>query len=270
MGRTIIRVRFLLPSSDGVRAVAISLIAHLIVITTVLAFESRSGGVQPPRPIMTVSLVAATPPAAARAIETTVETAQKKNLPEAAKAKPKAQNEAPEKIVKAPAKAKRRAVDQPTEVLARPEGMTAQPENPPVAEPPPPEPQPDAAPSSPTAAGDTPEPAETGVAGMQVVESAEPFQANWWFTSAHSRIERAWRNKPILPRGSPSQRARVVFVVHKSGTITDVEIVDRSGYAPLDLSVHRAMSSIGKLPPLPPAYRGRTLTLTVTFELTAK
>jgi protein TonB len=54
------------------------------------------------------------------------------------------------------------------------------------------------------------------------------------------------------------------FVVHRDGSITNVDVVKGSGIAILDLDAQRALS-YAHLPPLPAAYEPDRLTITLTF-----
>ncbi len=54
------------------------------------------------------------------------------------------------------------------------------------------------------------------------------------------------------------------FVVQRDGSITDIDVLKKSGVAILDLDAQRALS-YAHLPPLPAAYEPDRLTITLTF-----
>lgn len=56
----------------------------------------------------------------------------------------------------------------------------------------------------------------------------------------------------------------IQFVVEKDGKITNIQYQQRSGIASLDLDAQRALD-YAQLPPLPAAYTGNRLTVTLTF-----
>ena len=61
-------------------------------------------------------------------------------------------------------------------------------------------------------------------------------------------------------------RATVHFVVQRDGTIMEPEIVGPSGWTLYDRSTIRALINVKKFPPLPEAYSGGQIGLTVDFQ----
>ncbi len=60
--------------------------------------------------------------------------------------------------------------------------------------------------------------------------------------------------------------AMIKFRIQRDGTITDMEVERPSGYYALDYAAQRALVATRKLPPLPPAFPGTTLTVHLMFD----
>jgi|CXWL01.1.fsa_nt_gi TonB family protein len=67
------------------------------------------------------------------------------------------------------------------------------------------------------------------------------------------------RDHWVRPPLGSGVAATVHFVIQKDGRVSDVEIVDSSGYSSFDLAGLRAVQSASPLPPLPRSYRHDTL-----------
>ncbi len=74
-------------------------------------------------------------------------------------------------------------------------------------------------------------------------------------------IQRNWSSK----QGVPGDNV-VRFTIQRDGTLTDVDILQPSGYAALDLASRRALLMTRALPPLPQAFPNHTLTVRLTFN----
>jgi len=74
-------------------------------------------------------------------------------------------------------------------------------------------------------------------------------------------IESRWY-KPTTP---PGARARVRFVVLKSGKVEEIRLEESSGIPSFDRAALRAMYAANPLPPLPPAYGKPSLTIHLSF-----
>jgi len=59
--------------------------------------------------------------------------------------------------------------------------------------------------------------------------------------------------------------ALVSFTIQKSGAVSDIRVVESSGYSSYDLAALRAVQQAAPLPPLPQSYRQATLGVTVEF-----
>jgi protein TonB len=168
----------------------------------------------------------------------------------------------------------RRATAVPRPTQAPP---TAVPEPEPVATAPPkedaPRPSADAmrAADSVATPAPTPPPAPPGggARGLSVGETASSgapgIPADFHFTYYIERmlalIESRWY-KPAVP---PGTRARVGFVILKSGKVEGIRLEESSGISSFDRAALRAMYAANPLPPLPPAYGKPSLTVHLSF-----
>lgn len=118
----------------------------------------------------------------------------------------------------------------------------------------------------------TPPPVDTGSGGgrgLSVGENAaggtSGIPADFHFTYYIERmlalIESRWY-KPAVP---PGTRARVRFVILKSGRIEGIQLEESSGISSFDRAALRAMYAANPLPPLPPAYGKPSLTIHLSF-----
>jgi len=118
----------------------------------------------------------------------------------------------------------------------------------------------------------TPLPVETGGGGgrgLSVGENtgggAPGIPADFHFTYYIERmlalIESRWY-KPSVP---PGARARVRFVILKSGKVEGIRLEESSGNSSFDRAALRAMYAANPLPPLPPAYGKPSLTIHLSF-----
>ena len=114
-----------------------------------------------------------------------------------------------------------------------------------------------------------PEPGEGGGRGLSVGSNggggAAGIPADFHFTYYIERmlalIESRWY-KPAVPQGT---RARVGFVILKSGRIEGIRLEESSGMPSFDRATLRALYAANPLPPLPPAYGRPSLTVHLSF-----
>jgi protein TonB len=118
----------------------------------------------------------------------------------------------------------------------------------------------------------TPPPVDSGSGGgrgLSVGENASSgapgIPADFHFTYYIERmlalIESRWY-KPSAPAGA---RARVRFVILKSGKVEGIRLEESSGISSFDRAALRAMYAANPLPPLPPAYGKQSLTVHLSF-----
>jgi protein TonB len=76
-----------------------------------------------------------------------------------------------------------------------------------------------------------------------------------------NRINQNWNSRQGTPGTSTMK-----FTIQRDGRITDITVVQSSGYQMLDYLAQRALMAVSPLPPLPPAYTNPTLTINLQFE----
>ncbi len=256
----ILRIRIFLPAREEWTSLLVSFGLHLLLVTVVLIAGTRSGATTRPLPAMTVRLsagsAAASRPAQAKATP----------KPQArAKQKPSVAREEPvrEKPRRKPSKpSKRSDATAPKNVSEQLEGVTAEPEalkrskvDPPTQNEPATASSGDALPVGPIPGG---------IAG---VETDEHFTADWYVQLVIARLTESWRERPVLPAGSPPRRVVVAFTILKDGRVDRARVQLPSGYSPLDYSAQRAVTSLRRLPPLPRSYDKSSLSARFVFEL---
>jgi protein TonB len=87
------------------------------------------------------------------------------------------------------------------------------------------------------------------------------FHFTYYIERMLALIESRWY-KPAVPTGT---RARVRFVILKSGRVEGISLEESSGVSSFDRAALRAMYAANPLPPLPPAYGKPSLTIHLSF-----
>lgn len=67
-------------------------------------------------------------------------------------------------------------------------------------------------------------------------------------------------------RQNVAGRARIQFTIQRDGRLTDIQVVESSGYFALDQAAQRALLTTRQLPPLPPQFPNQTLTVRLNFD----
>ena len=177
------------------------------------------------------------------------------------------------KIVRPQAPSRRPPSRQPTKAPP-----TAVPEPEPVATAPPAEDAPKASADAMRAADSvatpapTPPPVDTGGGGgrgLSVGENtgggAPGIPADFHFTYYIERMLALIESRWYKPTAPPGARARVRFVILKSGKVEGIQLEESSGISSFDRAALRAMYAANPLPPLPPAYGKPSLTVHLSF-----
>jgi protein TonB len=104
-------------------------------------------------------------------------------------------------------------------------------------------------------------PVETPSTGIRVDQ--DDFKHNYYIELLRGILARAWDP----PHGGQGLlQTSVHFVIKRDGTVLAPEVTGPSGWSLLDRSALSAVMTVGKLPPLPEAYSGDQLGLTVNFQ----
>ncbi len=118
----------------------------------------------------------------------------------------------------------------------------------------------------------TPPPVDTGGGGgrgLSVGENtaggAPGIPADFHFTYYIERMLALIESRWYKPTAPPGARARIRFVVLKSGKVEGIRLEESSGVSSFDRAALRAMYAANPLPPLPPAYGKPSLTIHLSF-----
>jgi protein TonB len=98
-----------------------------------------------------------------------------------------------------------------------------------------------------------------GTGGVQI--NVGDFCCPEYIAVMNQRLTENWNRN----QGSPGTTV-MKFVIHRDGTMTDIEVDQSSRNPVLDLESRRALLTTRRLPPLPAAYTRPTLTVFLSFE----
>ena len=117
-----------------------------------------------------------------------------------------------------------------------------------------------------------PEPARTEEIGEETVNvqlEGEEFAYPAYMQNIIRQINRYWRP----PTGARDLGAEIAFVIHRDGSVTDIEWVRRSGSSTFDLLSHGAIESAARdraFGPLPDGYPRDRLRVSFYFDPTRR
>ncbi len=258
--RFIIRFPSLREDSRGMlRATVLSVLLHVGAAGAVLVALGFQQSAPLPLPVYIVSLVDFPPePAAAGPI-----------APSRPAPAPKKKVVAPPEEVPAetPPKKKRKKPRPEPEKQPEPKPVQAEPETGPDRDPPQSETEIDPSHSTEPTGSGLATSADGGPGGLPTIDS-DAFQFGYYRNILTNRLRATW-SQPLVPGGLDQPiRSTVRFVILRSGALTEVEIIESSGYPPLDRSALRSVFDANPLPPLPEPYDGDQLAVNFFFELT--
>jgi protein TonB len=101
--------------------------------------------------------------------------------------------------------------------------------------------------------------------GENTVSGAPGIPADFHFTYYIERMLALIESRWYKPAAPPGARARVRFVILKSGKVEGIQLEESSGISSFDRAALRAMYAANPLPPLPPAYGKPSLTVHLSF-----
>jgi periplasmic protein TonB len=104
-------------------------------------------------------------------------------------------------------------------------------------------------------------PSGGGTSGTAARTDFANFCCPTYLTQMVDLIKRNWN-----PNQGASGQVQVKFVVHRDGTLTDIEIEKSSSVSLLDLESQRALVKTKALPPLPREFTENTLTVHLNFD----
>ncbi len=134
--------------------------------------------------------------------------------------------------------------------------------------------QPEAANAIPTGAGGRPAMNygyNVAASGNQFTfgDQAFGFRYGWYVEAVKTRISTNWLSSMLNPSVTRGRRAYVQFDIMRDGTIAHVKLSGSSGDPEADRSAIRAVEASNPLAPLPSDYRGSSISVNVSFDLSS-
>ena len=109
---------------------------------------------------------------------------------------------------------------------------------------------------------------QTGAGGVQMGSAgAFGYRFGGYRDLIEQRVAQKWRTDEIDARITTAPTAIVTFQIQRSGSITNVRILQSSGNRALDYSAQRAVLEAGPFPPLPQAYEHSSADIEIWFTL---
>ena len=99
--------------------------------------------------------------------------------------------------------------------------------------------------------------------GLGGVPADSEFCCKDYIAEMTAAIQRVWQ-----PNQGASGQNVVEFTIDRSGALSNIKVLTPSGNPNLDLASMRAMTILGRLPPLPDQYTGQRLIIALTFGYT--
>lgn len=95
-----------------------------------------------------------------------------------------------------------------------------------------------------------------------------PFGGRFGYYAQQIRdlIQRNWRTDRIPPNITSAPIARASFIISRDGSVSSINLVQRSGVSAVDYSILRAIQDVGKFPPLPAGFERNQATVEIAFE----
>jgi protein TonB len=114
----------------------------------------------------------------------------------------------------------------------------------------------------------TPQFGMTGGGGVNVGNNS-PFGEKYAAYAAIIRdtVTRNWKTSDVNPRLMTAPAVVITFTIHRDGSVTNVQITQRSGIEPLDISAQRAVMDSQPFQPLPAGFPRSQADVELRFEL---
>jgi len=107
-----------------------------------------------------------------------------------------------------------------------------------------------------------------GAAGIGFGDGTFGNRYGWYVDAITRRISQNWLQSLVDNRIRSAPRVYMTFDIARNGTVSNVAIKQPSGIPTLDRSALRAISASNPLTPLPPDYRGSSVSVSFYFEYT--
>ena len=105
-----------------------------------------------------------------------------------------------------------------------------------------------------------------GSAGINFGDGTFGNQYGWYVDAITRRISQNWLKSLVDTNVRSAPRVYLSFDIARNGAVSNIEVKQPSGIPSLDRSAMRALYASNPLTPLPPDYRGSTVSVSVYFE----
>jgi TonB family protein len=83
----------------------------------------------------------------------------------------------------------------------------------------------------------------------------------WYVDYIQKEVQRHWSTKDVDPKTPAGAKVVVGFAISREGSISDLRVVEASGWPTLDSSCIKAVQDVHRFDPLPAAYKKPSLTV---------
>jgi periplasmic protein TonB len=104
-----------------------------------------------------------------------------------------------------------------------------------------------------------------GTSSIMMQDSAFGSRFAYYVQQLTQKVASQWMT-PMLDAQAPGHRVYITFQVERDGSLSHVQIAQRSGDATLDQTALSAVQHIDTFPPLPEAYTGNHINVTYYFD----
>jgi protein TonB len=81
----------------------------------------------------------------------------------------------------------------------------------------------------------------------------------WYVDNLNRKMAANWYKAEVTPTTRKGARAYIQFAIHRDGSVSNVQMMQPSGYSTLDISCQRAAQRVGNFDVLPREYNQNTL-----------
>jgi protein TonB len=89
---------------------------------------------------------------------------------------------------------------------------------------------------------------------------------SWYVEAVQRRVSSNWLQSTVDPSVAAAPRVVVVFTILRDGTVTNIQVTQRSNNSSVDTSAVRAVKDSSPLQALPPAYSGSSVNVEFWFD----
>jgi periplasmic protein TonB len=104
-----------------------------------------------------------------------------------------------------------------------------------------------------------------GTSSVSAQDAAFGSRFPWYVQQITKKIADQWQTSMLDPQ-APGHRVYITFQIARDGSVTHIQIAQRSNDNTLDQTALRAVQEIDTFPPLPDAYPGSYLNVTYYFD----